>query len=1626
MWMHWLRRQAQRFVPHHQPRRPIRTRSLHVEALEDRTLLSGMAMLQIDGLGTGPIAVETAQIKQRSAPGLTGPQTLTFSAAVGADSPWLLRHASDGMHFKDAVLTVPNDSSAMQWTLSDVSVTSFITDSMSDTFTLQFAAVHGQVVAPTVVAPVLTGQGTAPLEVLQFGGTSTTGIGIDPVALRTINLEVSQPPDMAGPAQAQPQDFRLQLAEGPQETKLLTAGADGSMFTDAFITVTADGTTSQWTLHNVSISSAQAGFANGGAGTDTVKLHFGAIQERVTTADGTQATMGWDFIAHQGVDLSVMNGTGKVSNPLVPTQPASLALQFAGFDHSLPIESFGFDESRPAGSNAHQVSLILAPTVEDPLLLLDAASGQVFTTAAVTINLGNQQVTWGLGNVSISRFDTGQGNGSGQDQLILQFDMIDEILPTMGATANAFTYDFPADTATVKVMPPKTLSSAALLPASAPQSETLQLVADNNFVLSADSYHWSIGAQVNKAGTTSTPQDFTIALPPNVQDGILMKATAAGGTYSEVVYTVVTSGYRIQWILTGAVVSSDHISTSAAGATDALTLHFGAIQESVTPTTANGMPSGPAITEAAWDFAGGQQPKFVQPPASVPVVQPLVFPGGPIATTLQADGLGTLDVSSLNWSESVPMGPQGPGIATPSDFVIGLTPGAVAPLLMQDVPDGKVFTQVVLTSQANGQQIQWALGNARITSLADVNGLGGDTETIDLRFTNLIESATVRTNNMGGTRKQQADWDFTTNKPIVNPVIGASTVTPVGHIPGPSPSILVNLTLTGANPALPGLNVSVPIDTFSWAELPAQGPATASDVTFLLQPSPAIETMLSATVGKRVGQVVLFAQGNRPTADWILGGAVLSSFGSGLGVGGGPDTFSIHFTTLQQSATPVDPYGMATGAAVSAGWDFAQRQAIPAAALAGTTTSVTSTGLSETFSSAPATVLLSAAVSAPESARGTVINDGTETFTILDSLGNVVATLPGNPVAGGVARASFVPAAPLHAGTYGIHAAYVPDTAASDFAPSADLGDGILTITPDSTSVRAITSVSIATHTTLYTQPATFTALVTPGTSSLGSEVDEGTVTFTVLDANGNAAVTLSDNPVGGGTASSSYDLAGLALGSYTVVATYVPDANADFTASTSSNFCGFGIIEFPILNLGQASTSITLTSTSLHTTAPTGGQTVSLAATVMNGDNDSVNEGTVTFTLVDTGGNIVATVAGNAVTAGSASVAYALPDLAAGTYRIQAAYVPVASNAAFTASSDSTDGTLTVAPAATTTTVTSTGMSATFATADQAVTLTAVVRSPNATINNGTVTFTLEDARGQLIGHSVTSDTIADGAASVTFALPGNTPAGIYTVHATYAPANDARFTGSSDVSPGTLIVRADSVVLSVDAPSPATAYAAAQTVLLSASVAPHNQSTGGTVSEGTVTFTVLDAHNHSLGHSVTSATIVNGIASAMYTLPARLPVGSYSIHAVYNPSATANFLSLGVVTGVPVLRVVPATTTTITSPSLMRKFSTVSEPVTLRAAIIGGPGSLHSASEGTITFTILDVRNQAVATLAANPVIRGTASVVYDLADLPAGTYHIHAVYVPAPVNTGFIASSDRHDSSLTILAAQRPASR
>lgn len=169
-------------------------------------------------------------------------------------------------------------------------------------------------------------------------------------------------------------------------------------------------------------------------------------------------------------------------------------------------------------------------------------------------------------------------------------------------------------------------------------------------------------------------------------------------------------------------------------------------------------------------------------------------------------------------------------------------------------------------------------------------------------------------------------------------------------------------------------------------------------------------------------------------------------------------------------------------------------------------------------------------------------------------------------------------------------------------------------------------------------------------------------------------------------------------------------------------------------------------------------------------------------------------------------------------------------------------------------------------------------------------------------------------------------------------------------------------------------------QTLTLNATVT----STGGTVNEGTVTFTVKK-DSTVIGSAVTSGTVTDGIASASYTLPGGTPADTYAIEAAY--TGGPNFLASN---GSGTLTVAKAGAT-VTLGDLTQTYTgdaltptATTDPAGLNIVWTGAPQT--NAGPYPVTATVNDANyqgsasgtftiNKATATISVN-----TYSVTYD----------------------------------------------
>jgi hypothetical protein len=545
------------------------------------------------------------------------------------------------------------------------------------------------------------------------------------------------------------------------------------------------------------------------------------------------------------------------------------------------------------------------------------------------------------------------------------------------------------------------------------------------------------------------------------------------------------------------------------------------------------------------------------------------------------------------------------------------------------------------------------------------------------------------------------------------------------------------------------------------------------------------------------------------------------------------------------------------------------------------------------------------------------------------------------------------------------------------------------------TEFQGLTTTTLASNaTTIYRTSAQNVSLTATVSSPYGT-VNEGSVTFEVLQ--GSTLIgTATANNVSNGSASVSYVLpAGTAAGSYTIVASY-HDALGNFADSSDNTHT---------LIVNAASTT-TLASNASIIFSPNA-QNVPLTATVTS-PAGTVNEGSVTFEVLQ-GSTLIGTATANNVSNGSVSVAYALPaGTPVGTYTIVASYHDSQGNF-----KDSSDNTHTLIVSAASTTTTASDASPTYSTSTQNVLLTASVTSPSGTVNEGTVTFKV--LQGSTLFGTATANNVSNGSVSVAYALPAGTPVGTYTIVASYHDSQ-GNFKDSSD-NTHTLIVSAASTTTTASNAS-IIFSPNAQNATLTATVT----SPAGTVNEGTVTFEVMQGST--LIGKATTNNVSNSSVSVSYALPAGLATDSYTIVASYN-DYLGNFKDNSDITHKLIVEPVPTTpaVTRVSVPYTITDMGdqALSNTATITANITDSAGI--PIDVGQVEFDVKDSSGAVLKDSKGNKA-EGTATVLSGqaTAKLPIppqtalGDYTVTATYSDS---TGKFATSTG-TGTLTVAAA------
>ncbi len=644
-----------------------------------------------------------------------------------------------------------------------------------------------------------------------------------------------------------------------------------------------------------------------------------------------------------------------------------------------------------------------------------------------------------------------------------------------------------------------------------------------------------------------------------------------------------------------------------------------------------------------------------------------------------------------------------------------------------------------------------------------------------------------------------------------------------------------------------------------------------------------------------------------------------------------------------------------------------------------TVATLTSGSVNSVFNTAAQTIMLSGSVTNAAS----IVANGNITFSLLQG-----STVIGTPVTASVdtnGKASVIYTLPpgLPSGSYTIEAAYADPTL---FFDSSSDSSNTLTVTSAQSTVGVASNVNATYSTTAQTVSLSATA----SSSTVG--VNEGAVTFSILNSNNKVVGTaVSASVNSSGVATATYALpAGLVNGTYTIQANY-HDATGDYADASDTT---------KTLTVTAAPT-VVLDTGSISTIYSTSGQNVYFRAGVTSGGT-VLPTGSITFTLLDANNNVIGTPVSLPVDSnGQALAMYTLPSgQTSGTYTIQTVYHDSKGNYA-----DSTDlsHTLVINPA-NSLVAQSGNLNISYSPTAQVVTLTARIVNAGANpIPEGSITFSVINNSNQPIGSPITANVDSNGSASVLYTIPAGQQVSVYPVRAVYQDSL-GNYVNSTDASHALTINSATSSV-AVKTPAAVAFSSVSQTVSLTATAT----GAGGTpLTEGTITFRILDSKNTLVGIATGGNVNSSGAATVAYPLPAALASGTYSIQAVYHDSLR-NFGDSSDST--QRLTLTGAVTSVATSSNLTATYSQANQNVTISATALSNS---NPAAEGSVTFTVLDSKNNVVGTAVSAPVnASGQASVTYVVpGSQTQGTYTIKLAYHDTLGNYG-----DSTDTSHTL---------
>jgi trimeric autotransporter adhesin len=499
------------------------------------------------------------------------------------------------------------------------------------------------------------------------------------------------------------------------------------------------------------------------------------------------------------------------------------------------------------------------------------------------------------------------------------------------------------------------------------------------------------------------------------------------------------------------------------------------------------------------------------------------------------------------------------------------------------------------------------------------------------------------------------------------------------------------------------------------------------------------------------------------------------------------------------------------------------------------------------------------------------------------------------------------------------------------------------------------TTVSSSANPSVFGQPVTFTATVSPSSAT-------GTVTFK------DGTTTLGTGVLSGGTAT--LTPASLAPGSHSITAVYGGDSA--FSGSTSSTLTQ---------TVNQASTT---TSVSSSANLSVFGQSVTFTAAVSGvaPSTATVNTGTVQFVIDGVNFGSAVSVSGGTATSGATTT------LSVGSHTITANYTDGTS---YANSNGSLSGGQTVNQASTTTSVNS---SANPSVSGQSVTFTATVNpvAPGSGTRTGTVQFAID---GNNFGSPVT---LSGGTA--TSGATASLSQGTHTVTATYI--GDTNFSGSNGtLSGGQTVNKAGSTTSVSSLPTTNTVYG--ESVAFTAAVSANSPGTG--TPTGSVNFydRASGATCTSLGTSTqigTTQTLSGGSASV--ATPS-LSVATHTVLACY--LGDSNFNTSSGTASKTVGKASTSTAVALTSganPSIFGASLTFTATVTVNSPGSGTPtGNVTFRSNGT---TIMGCGTQSLNAGSPDTATCTTTSLALG-SDTITATYNGDSNFSASPTSASII---------------------